>query len=260
MGARHYRRGRLGGVDLLVVHTAEGARSARGLGAYFAGTDRRASAHAGVDNDERVDYVRPDDTAYAAPGANADGEHLELCGFAAWSRDTWVREHSPMLDHAARWVADRAAARGLPLVLLGPDELVRDGRGITTHDAVTRAFRRSTHTDPGRGFPLDVLLDRARALTAGLAAHREAAPAPRPAARLAPPYPGRPVRPGSRGAPVLVVQRRLRQRGWRLAVDGIYGTGTGRTVVAFQRDSRLSADGIVGPRTWHALWHRPITP
>lgn len=257
--ARHFRPARLGRVDLLVLHTAEGVRSARDLGAYFASTSRRASAHSGVDDTgARVDYVRWEHTAFAAPGANADGDHLELCGFARWSREVWLREHAGMLEAAALWLADRASARSVPLELLGPAELRADRRGVTTHDAVTRAFRRSTHTDPGPGFPLEVVLDRARVLLAG----GVVGPPPglaAPLVRGVPLYPGRLQRLGSTGPDVRNVQRRLRQRGWRIDVDGIYGRKTRDVVLAFQREKGLTADGIVGPTTWRALWALPIT-
>lgn len=255
--ARHFTPSRLARVDLLVLHTAEGARDVAGLGRYFATTDRRASAHSGVDDDRTADYVRDEHTAYAAPGANADGLHLELCGFARWSRETWLTEHAGMCERAAVWLAERAARHGVPLRLLGPAELVADQRGVTTHDAVTRAFRRSTHTDPGPGCPVDVILARAQALATSLAPGQLVDAAPR---RQAPEWPGRVLRPGSRGPDVLAWQRRMRQRGWTLAVDGVYGPRTARVARAFQQDKQLPVDGLVGPVTWRAAWSLPITP
>ena len=38
-----------------------------------------------------------------------------------------------------------------------------------------------------------------------------------------------------------------------VAVDGIYGPATENAVQAFQRLFGLTADGIVGPRTWERL-------
>lgn len=74
----------------------------------------------------------------------------------------------------------------------------------------------------------------------------------------APPYPGL-VKRGDRGPAVRAVQQRLRDRGWRITVDGIYGPKTETVVIAFQREKGLTVDGIAGPQTWRALWTAPIT-
>lgn len=62
------------------------------------------------------------------------------------------------------------------------------------------------------------------------------------------------LRQGSRGGEVKEVQRRLKQWGYYSgALDGIFGAGTKRAVVAFQKKNGLSADGIVGKATYAAL-------
>ena len=53
---------------------------------------------------------------------------------------------------------------------------------------------------------------------------------------------------------VRVVQRRLRDLGWELAVDGDFGPQTRWTVIRFQRRHGLDDDGIVGRKTWAKLW------
>lgn len=68
-----------------------------------------------------------------------------------------------------------------------------------------------------------------------------------------PPFPGT-TRRGSRDHVVTTVQQRLKDRGWNVALDGIFGPATDRVVRAFQREKGLTVDGIVGPRTWQALW------
>lgn len=40
-----------------------------------------------------------------------------------------------------------------------------------------------------------------------------------------------------------------------LSQDGIFGSGTRQSVVAFQRAMQLDADGVVGPLTWKALYN-----
>ena len=75
---------------------------------------------------------------------------------------------------------------------------------------------------------------------------------------LAVTYPGTPLRSGSRGDNVRVVQEYLNTlaRAYplpRVTVDSIYGPATENAVQAFQRLFGLTADGIVGPRTWERL-------
>jgi len=73
-------------------------------------------------------------------------------------------------------------------------------------------------------------------------------------------YPGAPLRRGSSGPNVVVVQTELNRIAQnypaipKLAtVDGIYGSRTEASVRAFQEIFDLTPDGIVGPATWYAL-------
>ena len=66
----------------------------------------------------------------------------------------------------------------------------------------------------------------------------------------------RPIRKGDRGAAVEDVQRRLLVLGADLGATGVDGVFLGATlsaVSAFQRERRLTEDGLVGPETWAAL-------
>lgn len=61
------------------------------------------------------------------------------------------------------------------------------------------------------------------------------------------------LRLGSSGRSVKGIQNALRVAGYAVAVDGQFGPGTKRALVAFQAKRRLTADGVVGPKTWVAL-------
>ena len=66
--------------------------------------------------------------------------------------------------------------------------------------------------------------------------------APRPVLRLM-----------DRGPHVEELQQLLNAHHLRLAADGIFGQATRTAVIAFQRESGLHPDGIVGGRTWARL-------
>ena len=62
------------------------------------------------------------------------------------------------------------------------------------------------------------------------------------------------LRVGSRGDAVIQLQTKLQRWGYYDgAVDGIFGSGTQRAVIAFQKKNGLTADGIVGTQTAQAL-------
>lgn len=52
---------------------------------------------------------------------------------------------------------------------------------------------------------------------------------------------------------VAYLQRKLNATGAKLDVDGDFGNKTKQAVIQFQIDNNLTADGIVGPKTWGAL-------
>jgi hypothetical protein len=87
------------------------------------------------------------------------------------------------------------------------------------------------------------------------------APAPKPTPAPQPSIPSFPgtVQRGSKGDAVRQVQQRLRDRGWKIGVDGKFGPETDRIVRQFQAEKGLAVDGIAGPRTWDALWRAPVT-
>ncbi len=65
------------------------------------------------------------------------------------------------------------------------------------------------------------------------------------------PYPE--IRKGARQHPVRTLQHLLRAREKQVKVDGDFGPATEAAVRDFQKQKRLSVDGIVGPKTWRAL-------
>jgi peptidoglycan hydrolase-like protein with peptidoglycan-binding domain len=94
---------------------------------------------------------------------------------------------------------------------------------------------------------------RAAAAVLVAAAAALAAPATPPAAAAPPPPTAEAgvLGLGARGPTVRALQRELRARGFRVAVDGAYGRGTRRAVARFQRRLGLRVNGLVDrPLLW----------
>ena len=59
---------------------------------------------------------------------------------------------------------------------------------------------------------------------------------------------------GSSGAEVKTLQTKLKRWGYYTgSIDGVFGSGTKKAVIAFQKKNGLTPDGIVGPATLKAL-------
>jgi hypothetical protein len=162
--AKEYRPGRARKVRLIAIHamqSPEGVNTAEQVAKYFAHIDRPASAHECVDANSWVGCVRDEDTAYAAPGANADGWHIELAGMSEQSAAQWADVYSrQVLALAAKRVALRCRKYGIPARWLTRAQL-RDGKskGLTTHADITKAdLAPGDHWDPGPYFPRDMFL------------------------------------------------------------------------------------------------------
>lgn len=156
--ARHFTRtnGKRS-VRVVVIHTMEAAEkgnTAEAVAGYFRTTTRPASAHVCVDNDSVVQCVKDNNVAYAAPGCNHDGIQVEMAGRAGQSAAEWDDEYSrAMLARAADVVAQYCLKYNIPCEHLSNAALKGGKRGIVGHDQVSKVYKRSTHTDPGKQFP-----------------------------------------------------------------------------------------------------------
>lgn len=155
--ARHFTRGRKGAIDLIVLHSTENPIRpgvARNVARWFGGPSApQASAHYVVGPEEIIRGVDDSDTAWAAPGANHNGLQIEMVGQAG--KTDWLRAGSDdraglaVLERAAGLVAALCRRHGLPVAQVTVEGLRAGARGITSHAAVSAAFRRSNHQDPG---------------------------------------------------------------------------------------------------------------
>lgn len=157
--ARNFRAANRTSIRLVVIHTMENPEKPNGaeaVAAWFAGPNApMASAHLCVDSDSVVECVKPTDIAFAAPGANGDGYHIEHAGRAAQSTDDWHDAYSfAELALSAKAVAPICVRYGIPPYRLDVDDVAgKVKQGFCGHVDVTNAFHKSTHTDPGHSFP-----------------------------------------------------------------------------------------------------------
>jgi hypothetical protein len=149
------------GVRLIVIHTAEGARTIDELGNFFASPSSGVSSHVGIDDTPGVigEYVQRTAKAWTAAGANPVAVQTELCAFAGWSADEWAR-HPVMLENCARWIAEEAAAFEIPIVKLTAAAAQGTGRGVCQHADL--GSWGGGHWDAGGNFPIDQVLELAR--------------------------------------------------------------------------------------------------
>lgn len=149
-------------IDLVVIHDMEWTetdQTAEACARYFASRKIPASAHYCVDNNSVVRSVLDKDVAYCAPGANHNGLHIELAGYARQTTTEWLDAYGrAMLLRAAKLTEELCWEHKIPIKFIGVSGLQAGNKGITTHAAVSAAFRKSTHTDPGFNFPMDYFL------------------------------------------------------------------------------------------------------
>ncbi len=66
------------------------------------------------------------------------------------------------------------------------------------------------------------------------------------------------LREGSTGPKVTELQQLLKAKGFNPGpIDGVFGAGTIKAVISFQKFNGLEADGVVGPQTWKLLSAAP---
>jgi hypothetical protein len=159
----HYTASR-GPYNKVVLHTTEGAMKIRDLGAWFQNPSAGCSSHHGADNYERGvfgAYVYENHKAWTQGNANPYCLSMELCAYASWSRDTWLNSKGVLIDNAAEWVRYCVDKYSVPWTVLSDSQAQNpDARGICEH--VNFGSWGSGHHDCGSGFPMDVVIDKAK--------------------------------------------------------------------------------------------------
>lgn len=65
-------------------------------------------------------------------------------------------------------------------------------------------------------------------------------------------------------ANIRIWQNKMKDRGWKIDVDGFYGQETHDVAKAFQEEKHLNpkgkpGDGLIGSSTWKSAWESPVT-
>lgn len=231
---------------LIVIHTMEapeGPNTAENIANYFKTVD--ASSHWCIDNNSRVRVVNDEDTAWTAPGANNDGLQIELAGYAKQSAADWADQYSiDLLEGAALSAGEWVRKYGIPIRKLNVAEVKAGHKGFAAHDDISKAYRKSTHWDPGPNFPWDYFLGR-------VAAHAgRGSEGVSPVDKAADPgY----SNAGFSAAHIRSTQEKLNKVGYKLDVDGRRGPKTLAAIRDFQSKNGLAVDGLPGPKTQAAL-------
>jgi hypothetical protein len=151
-----------GPYNKIVFHTTEGAMTIESLGDWFGQTAAACSSHHGADQYKRVlgCYVYEQHKAWTQGNANPYCLSLEMCAYASWSRSTWLSKPI-LLDNAAEWCRYLVDKYDVPWTLLNNSQAQNpDVRGICQH--VNFGSWGSNHSDCGSGFPMDVVIDKAK--------------------------------------------------------------------------------------------------
>lgn len=160
---------------LIVLHTSEQREDsnphddAETLAMYIASPGDRpstsrpgsffgASYHAIFDTDQVIVCAPDNLVTYSAGGANAFGVHGCFPGKAGRTRNQWLQPAArAQIRQCAEWCVEVSKRNGIPLLRPTPDQIAAGAFGVCDHHDVSLAFRKSTHTDVGDGFPWDAL-------------------------------------------------------------------------------------------------------
>lgn len=156
--------------QLFVIHTAECPLKvgyAASLSEWADGDSYspRASWHRFVDPATVALFVPLNTVAWHAAGGNDMGIGYEQAGYASFTRLQWlVPDGLRQLDLLAQQIVkDGLPKSGIRWLTDAEVKAVLDGNrtifGLCTHEQISRLSGRTSRTDPGKGYPKDVLLD-----------------------------------------------------------------------------------------------------
>ncbi len=222
---------------------ASAAGVADNVAGYFQRHDSGGSAQY-ITDIAKVLHVLSDNTiAWGAP-PNPHELHIEICGNSAYTREQWLSPQVwPAVQNAINLAAELSIRCNVPVIKIGPDNLIAGHAGHCGHVDVSNAWHQTDHTDPGPNFPWDLVVP---AVKAAIGVKTSTDPAARPAAGVYT-VKGMQSAPGNPGFNAYL-QHRL-----GIPADGSWGPQTTRTLAAFQTSHGLAGDAVIGAATAAAL-------
>ena len=155
--------------QVIYIHTFEGRDlDAVAMANYQLSPAAGGSYHIVIDVDGRTARENDDEFVSWSAGwtANRNGHHVCLAGKAAFSRETWL-SRTQQINKLIDVIAAYCAVYGYPPIIRFAGDLAAGKWGISTHAEAAKAWHETDHTDPGAGFPLDVIAERAHAALEG---------------------------------------------------------------------------------------------
>lgn len=159
-------------IKYIVLHSMEyrGTKdAAEALGRMVENPSYGASPHFGIDNNSIQQYLPLNRTGWHCTNFNYPTVGIEMAGCADNSRTEWLTTYAGTIDRAAWLVGKQCRKLSLPLEFRDARWLEAHGiypwkryGGVTTHQQHTLAFQPGDHVDPGVGFPVDILLAKAK--------------------------------------------------------------------------------------------------
>jgi hypothetical protein len=147
-------------LHITVSHNRPGLSDLRGMVDYLCRRDVQASSHIINDAEGHDARIVPDHLkAWTQAAYNPDSLSIEQIEYSdKRTRAEWLSGNKAQLDNTAKWIAYWSVKFGIPIThsvkhgVCGHQELGRAGGG---------------HSDPGAGYPLDYVLEKARKIKAG---------------------------------------------------------------------------------------------